>query len=163
MRSYILLLLILGVSYQSFSQSKSDNDFKICNSKKIYSVDNHSLEDYLGKDFKKVKRIPVFNDRKYKLTYHFRDVKLKDKKLKGQVLRVHLGFVINCEGKPGNFIVLNDVDEKYKIGIQEVLDLAKKMPETWTPGVYKKKDVDCYQVLTLTIFDGNISNVFWVE
>jgi len=148
----------------SISKEKIDTikPFQACNKDQVYAIDFYLLTEKLGKELKQPKEIPVFISGTPKLREYFENHPLQDPRAKKMVLRVNVAFLVNCEGKIGDFILLNDFVDMEAEVVKEVMDITTKMPQKWTIAKDRKKNnVDCYQVVSLTIFNGVFTSVYY--
>lgn len=73
---------------------------------------------------------------------------------------IKVEFLVTCEGKAGNFSILTKSKHDQMISyIEKVNVLVNNMPDKWKPAKVNGNKVDCYQVLTFTIFRGELIKV----
>lgn len=162
MKSIITFIGILSfVAVQS--QDSETDTFRICNEEKMYAVDFYILMDSLGDDFKDPRHLPDFNGKHYYLKNHFKGFSLKNTSAEDNIVRLYLAFIVNCEGKAGNFFIIGDRKPEFKDVEERVLNIARTMPQKWLPAEHRRNKVDCYQVIHITIFNGQFTNLFWEE
>lgn len=170
-KSYFTKIMI----YNSKSNSvpiKSDNSWtwihvereietnlevKPCN-EKIYSVEHTLLVEKFG-ELSAPKTGPTFTGGIEELKKYFAANPLTDEKVKNMFFRVHIGFLVNCEGKAGNFIVISGGKGELEKYAYQVLEIVNKMPQQWQPAIVKRKPVDCYQVLSFSVKNGQLDAV----
>ena len=67
--------------------------------------------------------------------------------------------MVNCEGKPGRFQIINKPKGELFEFSNMVLEIVKEMPKNWVPAEDKKGNkVDCWQVLEFTVSNGSLTN-----
>jgi hypothetical protein len=84
---------------------------------------------------------------------------LTDIRAKDIVFRVHIGFLVNCNGQAGNFQMISKGKDDLQELAQQVLTIVKDMPQNWQPASADNKDVDCFQILSFTIASGVLDKV----
>jgi len=160
----IILLVILSslVSLTLPAQERAWDEVKICEDKPVCAVDFYLLEDILTEKHKKPKTAPLFSGGKSKLLKYFSKYKIGDSRSKDLVFRIHIAFMVNCEGRAGDFRLLDNELEGTELKLsRQVFGLMKELPQVWKPAVYKGDKVNCYQVLSLTIMNGKISTAYY--
>jgi hypothetical protein len=75
------------------------------------------------------------------------------------VFRVCIAFVVTCDNKAGNFIIVSQGKGDLETLANQVLAVVNKMPQNWQAAVVDKKAVDCYQALSFTILEGKMDKV----
>ena len=125
---------------------------------KIYSVENTLLEEKFG-DLSEPKTGPTFTGGIEELKKYFAANPLTDEKAKNMFFMVHIGFLVNCEGKAGNFVVISHGKGELEKYANQVLEIVSKMPQQWQPAIVKRKPVDCYQVLSFSVKNGQLDAV----
>jgi len=60
---------------------------------------------------------------------------------------VYVRFLVNCEGKIGNFKILDGKCPIKEKTANEVLAFVNKMPNNWVPALKNGKPIDCYQII----------------
>jgi len=73
------------------------------------------------------------------------------------VFRVHIMFVVNCEGKAGNFQLTSKGKGDLESLANQVLEIVNNMPQNWKPAKKNGEAVDCYQVLSFTVIGGQLN------
>jgi hypothetical protein len=129
-----------------------------CDASKIYSVDDFLLKEAIG-DLKRPDKNPEFNGGIDKLKQYFVQNPLTDKRAQNNMFRVKIGFKINCNGEAGDFQIITKGKGDLKELANQVLEIVNNMPSDWIPAESKGQTVDCYQVLSFTVFEGSLEKV----
>lgn len=162
MKKIFLIIAVLFLGDLSLPAQEWD-EVKICEDKPVCAVDFYLLEEMLMKKYKKPKIAPLFSGAKSKLLRYYSKYKIGDSRSKDLVFRMHIAFMVNCEGRAGDFKLLGDLEgDELKLA-RQVFSLMKEMPQTWKPAEYKREKVNSYQVLSLTIMNSKISTLFYYE
>lgn len=145
-------------SFEDDEKNVSDDSFSICNPNSIWSVDDKQLAEVVGQ-FKQPKQNPAYGGDKVGMRTYFHSKSLTDERAKDRLFRVRIGFMVNCEGKVGNWQLLNkSKGELYEFS-NMVLDMVKAMPQNWKPALDKKGNpVDCWQILEFTVSNGSLTS-----
>lgn len=131
---------------------------EICNSEKIYSVDDFLLKEKIG-EYPEPKNNPEFKGGIKELIKYFSENPLTDEVLKNLMFKVKISFVVNCDGKAGDFQIISKGRGDLKTYANQVLEVVNKMPQKWKSATYKKNNVDCYQILSFTVMEGKLDKV----
>ncbi len=131
----------------------------ICDGKNIFSVDKESLLKEKVGELPLVDTNPEFEGGIEELKKYFAENPLTDEKAKDMMFRVAIAFVVNCDGKAGNFQIISKGKGTLETLANQVLERVNKMPQNWIAGKKKGKSVDCYQVLSFSIFSGQLDKV----
>lgn len=133
-------------------------DFPLCNENSVWSVDDKQLVEVVGK-LPAPKKAPSFDGDKAALRGWFQSRPLTDDRAKSRLFRVRIGFIVNCEGKIGNFQIINKPKGELFEFSNMVLEIVKEMPANWLPASDKKGNpVDCWQVIEFTVSNGQLTN-----
>ncbi len=124
----------------------------------IYSVNDFLLKDKIGE--KPTPKInPTFAGGLDELKKYFIANPLTDERVKESIFRVSIAFVVNCEGKAGNFEIVTKGRGDLATFANQVLAVVNSMPQNWQPATVDEKSVDCYQVLSFTVVSGQFDKV----
>ena len=127
-----------------------------CDSKKVFIVDKEtSLKEALGVPI--ADNNPEFEGGIDALKEYFAENPLTDDRAKDIVFRVHIMFVVNCEGKAGNFQLTSKGKGDLETLANQVLEIVNNMPQNWKPAKKNGEAVDCYQVLSFTVIGGQLN------
>lgn len=162
----LLIIGLVGLSQEKIKGSKKETKkdstaFKICNKKDIHAVGFKLLELHIGEQLKKPRTIPEYLGENWRLKRFFTDNQFDFNRAKDMVFRVSIGFIVNCEGKAGDFFLLTEHEGKELNMAKELLETAKRLDFDWKPATKKKKNVDCYFVISITVFNGEFTTIFW--
>jgi len=124
----------------------------------IYSVDNFLLKEKIGEKPSPTTN-PSFTGGLEELKKHFSANPLTDELANGRMFRVVISFIVNCEGKAGNFEVISKGRGELETLANQVLAVVRGMPQSWEPATDFGRPIDCYQVLTFTVSDGKLDMV----
>lgn len=130
---------------------------KLC-SPTLYSVDDFLVKEKFGENAQPTVN-PTFAGGPDELKKYFAANPLKDEKAAQMVFRVHIAFVVNCEGKAGNFVIISKGKGDMATYANQVLAIVNKMPQKWQAATVDGKPVDCYQVLSFTVATGKLGSV----
>lgn len=125
---------------------------------KIYSVEDFLVKEKLGAKPKPTTS-PTFNGGPEELKKYFSANPLTDERVKETVFRVHIAFVVTCDGKAGNFQIVSKGTGDMATYANQVLAIVNRMPQQWQSATDGKKPVDCYQVLSFTVAGGQLNKV----
>lgn len=132
--------------------------FSVCNQNVVYAVDYKMLAEAVGK-LKVPKKTPEYIPGKDAMRAYFGKHPLTDPRAKERLFRVVVAFVVNCEGKPGEWRIITRGKGELAEYANMVLDVVKNMPRRWNPAIDKKGNpVDCWQVLEFTVSNGLLTS-----
>lgn len=160
MLKLLITFLIAITLCKSYSQENST--FNICDKNNIYTVDNYLITSIVTEKIKNPKKSPEYSNNGLtgiKSSFEKKSIGTDD--ADNTVFRSHIAFIVNCNGETGDFQILSKNDSNIKPLEEKLLQIVKDNISSWTPAVYKGKNVDCYQVLVFTVLNGNITNVFY--
>lgn len=120
----------------------------------VYLVDDMIAKERFGELSHPAKN-PTVKDAE-ELKKYFTANSLTDEKAKDLVFRVHIAFLVTCEGKTGNFEIISKGKGDLQTYANQVLAIVNRMPQNWQPAIADDKPVDCYQVVSFTVFDGSL-------
>lgn len=123
-----------------------------------YSVEDFQLKQKYG-DLSQPNTNSKFIGGIEELKKYFAENSLTNPKSKNIVFRTHIGFVVNCNGKAGDFEIISNGKGDLKLLSENVLEIIQKMPQNWEAAKVDGKNVDSYQILSFTILDGNLTKV----
>jgi hypothetical protein len=155
MKSLLCFFVIL--SQHCFAQNPKP--FKTCNKTVDYTVDDWQLRKKVGMDLTIPVSNPSYIGGAEELKRFFKANSIDNSPY---LFRTFIGFVVNCKGQLGNFQFIIDKkgDEQREQALEQVLDIAKKMPLKWKPAISKEgKPIDSYQIIALTIRGSDIIEV----
>ena len=137
----------------------ADSIFKVgaC-SQTMYSVDDFLIKEKFG-EIAKPTTNPTFNGGLNELKKYFVANPLTDEKAKQMIFRVSIAFVVTCDGKAGNFVIVTKGKGDLATYANQVLAIVNKMPQNWQSATVDGKPVDCYQVLSFTAASGQLDKV----
>ena len=124
-----------------------------------YAVEDGMLQESLGGRNSKPDKAPDFTGGIDELKKYFVANPLTDKKAKQLIFRVSILFLVNCEGKAGNFQIITQGRGDLATYANQVLSIVNKMPQNWKPATKGGKAVDCYQVASFTVMEGALDVV----
>ncbi len=127
-------------------------------SQTIYSVDDFLVKERFGENDTPSKT-PNFKEGLDELKKYFIDNPLTDEKATQMIFRVKIAFVVNCEGKAGNFEIVTKGKGDLATYANQVLAIVNSMPQNWQSATVDGKPVDCYQILSFTAVSGNLGKV----
>ncbi len=104
-----------------------------------------------------------FKGEKPALEAYFREKFIKNKAHARESGYITIRFVVNCRGQTGRFRVqeigLDYLPKKFPSALtNRLLELTKQL-DGWQPGQRNGLQLDCYQYLTFTINNGDISQI----
>lgn len=130
-----------------------------CNTQIQFAVGKESLlKDNIGEK-PEPDTNPTFNGGLEELKKYFSDKPLTDERVKDVVFRVAIAFVVDCNGKAGNFIIITKGKGLAETFANQVLERVNKMPQNWGAATKNGEKVDCYQVLSFTVAGGQLDKV----
>jgi hypothetical protein len=124
----------------------------------IYSVDDFLAKEKIGEKTKPTTN-PTFTGGLEELKKYFSANPLTDERVKESIFRVSIAFVINCDGKAGNFEIVTKGRGDLATYANQVLAIVNSMPQNWQPATVDGKAVDCYQVLSFSVSSGQLDKV----
>jgi hypothetical protein len=124
----------------------------------IYSVDDFLVKEKFG-ELTKPTTNPIFTGGIDELKKYFTANPLTDEKAKQMIFRVSIAFVVTCEGKVGNFVIVTKGKGDLATYANQILAIVNRMPQNWQPATVDGKSVDCYQVLNFSPTSGQLDNV----
>jgi hypothetical protein len=127
-------------------------------SQTIYSVDDFLVKEKFGENAKPSTN-PTFTGGLDELKKYYVANPLTDEKATQIVFRVTIAFVVTCDGKAGNFVIVTKGKGDLATYANQVLAIVNKMPQSWQPATVDRKPVDCYQVLSFTAASGQLDKV----
>ncbi|MCF8295901.1 MAG: hypothetical protein K9J13_00025 [Saprospiraceae bacterium] len=127
-------------------------------SQTIYSVDDFLIKEKLG-EMPKPKTNPNYTGGLDELKKYFVANPLTDEKATQMIFRVAIAFMVTCDGKAGNFVIVTQGKGDLATYANQVLAIVNKMPQNWKPATVNGKLVDCYQVLSFTAMSGKLDKV----
>ena len=133
-----------------------------CDRQNLYTADHFLLKSKIG-DLKIPESRPVYSSGMEGLRDHFADKKLSDKRAENIVFRVAIGFLVNCNGEAGDFQVISEGKDDMDELARQVLDIVRSVHGDWVPASANEKAVDCYQVLSFTVVNGELGKVSYKE
>ncbi|NOT50752.1 MAG: hypothetical protein HOP10_05705 [Chitinophagaceae bacterium] len=153
------LFLLTLVAFGQRGKIDSLQGFRACTIPVVYAVNDVILKDQFGKTLSVPETNPAFKGDVDELKKYFAANPLTDPKAKDLGFRVHIGFLVNCNGQFGNLIIVSKGKGDLDILAKQVLSIAEKMPQNWVPAMADNKLVDCYQILSFTVIDGALDKV----
>ena len=126
-----------------------------------YSVDDFLITEFIGEKPFPTKG-PAFSKGPDNLKKYFKTNPLTDKNAAQLIFKVSIAFMVNCDGKAGNYQIISKGTGNLETYANQVLAIVNKMPQNWQPATFKGKKVDCYQVLSFTVMNGQLDKVtYW--
>lgn len=129
-----------------------------CCTENIYSVNDFLVKDKIGEK-PNPKTNPTYTGGLDELKKYFITNPLTDERVKESIFRVSIAFVVNCDGKAGNFTIVTKGRGDLATYANQVLAIVNSMPQNWQPATVDGKPVDCYQVLSFTVVNGQLDKV----
>jgi hypothetical protein len=129
-----------------------------CNDQQVYAVEELLLEEKLGKH-PKPENNPVYKAGEEELNKYFETHPLTDERAEKIIFRVVIGFLVDCNGKAGNFQIISKGKGLLETLANQALERVNKLPGNWEPAKTGDKAVDCYQVLTFSVRGGEFGPV----
>lgn len=93
------------------------------------------------------------------LQKYFLNNSLTDENVKKMIFRVSISFLVNCDGKAGNFKLEGHGLGELEYYQNKVLAIVNNMPQEWQPATKNGEVVDCYQELSFTIIGGLLNKL----
>jgi hypothetical protein len=124
----------------------------------IYSVNDFLVKETFGEN-DEPSSAPSFEGGIDELKKYFAENPLVDEKATQIMFRVKIAYVVNCEGKAGNFKIVTKGKGDLATYANQVLAIVNSMPQKWEPATVDGKPVDCYQVLSFTALGGSLEKV----
>lgn len=159
MKKNLFLTILLVFTVSNLLGQTENKSFSPCEEKVNYAVDDIQLKQKFGNNLQIPNSNPKFIGGISELKKYFSENKLSNEKAKGIVFRVHIGFIINCNGEIGSFELVSNGKGDLKILGEEVLNIVSKMPKNWEAAKIDGKSTDSYQILSFTIVDGDLTKV----
>lgn len=129
-----------------------------CN-ESIWAVDDFLLEEKLGLSLDVPTTSPSYEKGLEALKAYFAEHPLIDPKLEGSMFLVSIGFVVNCKGEAGEFMILTKGRGPLATYSNQILGIVNDMPQAWKPAINNGEAVDSYQVLSFTVLSGKLDKV----
>lgn len=130
-----------------------------CNNKELYAVAKEFLlKEKIGEK-PEPDTNPYFDGGIEELIQFFAKNELTDQRAKDLMFSVVIAFVVDCNGKAGNFAIISKGKGLGETLANQVLEKVNKMPQNWKPATKNGKTVDSYQVLYFSIDDGKFAKV----
>lgn len=160
---------IIGYSFKTINDLPkvivfpADSIYKVtaC-SQTMYSVDDFLVKEKFGEMAKPLTN-PTFTGGLDELKKYFAANPLTDEKAKQMMFRVSIAFVVTCDGKAGNYVIVTKGRGDLATYANQVLAIVNKMPQNWQPATVDGKPVDCYQVLNFSPISGQLDKVLYRE
>lgn len=127
-------------------------------SQTIYSVDDFLIKEKIGEKPKPTTN-PTFTGGIDELKKYFIANPLTDEKATQMIFRVKIAFLVTCDGKAGNFIIVTKGKGDLATYANQVLDIVNNVPQNWQPATVDGKPVDSYQALSFTVSEGQLDKV----
>lgn len=127
-------------------------------SETIYSVNDFLVKETYGEN-DEPSTAPTYEGGLEELKKYFSDNSLNDEKATQMMFRVKIAFMVNCEGKAGNFKIVSKGKGDLATYANQVLAIVNSTPQKWKPATTDGKPVDCYQVLSFTALNGSLEKV----
>ncbi|KOY86540.1 hypothetical protein AD998_10640 [bacterium 336/3] len=135
----------------------------LCNYNNLYAVngfyeDSHkTIKEYPAPDIPP--QFPKIEDH-YGVHELFYNKPLFDKKAKDVSFDVKIAFTINCNGQMDSFFVISQYSSFFLHSLaHQVLDIVREMHNNWTPAKKNGQNVDCIQVLNVSVVNGKINKI----
>jgi hypothetical protein len=124
----------------------------------IYAVEDFLLKEKVG-ELPKPDKAPEFIGGIEELKKYFAAHPLTDEKTKQMVFRVSISFLVTCDGHAGNFQIVTKGRGDLETYANQVLAIVNSMPQSWKAALKDGKGVDCYQVLSFSVVNGQLDKV----
>lgn len=124
----------------------------------IYSVNDFLVKEKIGEKPNPGTN-PTYTGGLDELKKYFIANPLTDERVKESVFRVSVAFVVTCEGQVGNFEIVTKGKGDLATYANQVLAIVNSMPQNWKSAIVDGKPVDCYQVLSFTVVNGQLDKV----
>lgn len=129
-----------------------------CSDTSHYSIDYYLLNDKVGKQ-SEPDQFPTFDGGIDVLKKYFAANPLTDELAKNMIFKVEIGFKVDCNGNAGDFIIITKGTGTLELLANQVLEIVNAMPQKWKPAQMNAQAVDCYQYLSFSIKNGDLSTV----
>jgi hypothetical protein len=129
-------------------------------SQTLYSVDDYLVKEKFG-EIAKPTTNPTFTGGLDELKKYFVANPLTDEKATQMIFRVSIAFLVNCDGKAGNFVIVTRGKGDLATYANQVLAIVNRMPQKWQPATVDGKAVDSYQVLSFSPTSGQLDTVLY--
>jgi len=150
MKSLILALILGPLVVCANPRDDDKRKFELCDPSTIYRIDDPMLADKGYASLPLVQANPEFPGGTEALQKFFdANLKLGDD-AQNVFGRVPITFVVNCNGKAGDFKVIGPAFPEMA---QKIIEVAQKMPD-WNAGKSQDKTVDARTKLFFTISQG---------
>lgn len=158
-----LFLMLSFSSYQAIAQENTSNQntvVQFCMADKIFTV--KALKDEENyRQFQVPDKSPTYKGGGKKIEKFLNaNLKLEDKQYEIKFIPVYVYFIVNCEGRAGNFSI--NISETFKEDgayfQQQFLKLFEAMPQSWKPALKNDERVDCYQTIVFSLTLGAEKN-----
>ncbi|GGA92486.1 hypothetical protein [Puia dinghuensis] len=147
-------------TYAKGQNVDTSRQFSPCGRTVVYAVDDMNLKSLVGENLAKPDINPFFYGGIDQLKKYFIDHPVTDGRAKDIVFRVHIGFIVNCDGMAGSFQLLHKSSKSLLENLSlEVLTIVKDMPQKWQSATADNKPVDSYQILSFTVVGGELDKV----
>lgn len=127
-------------------------------SQTVYSVDDFLVKEKFGENAKPTTN-PTFTGGLDELKKYFVANPLTDEKATQMIFRVSIAFLVTCDGKAGNFVIVTKGKGDLATYANQVLAIVNRMPQKWQPATVDGKAVDSYQVLSFSPTSGQLDKV----
>ena len=131
-------------------------------SQTMYSVNDFLVNEKFGEIAAPITN-PTFTGGLDELKQYFAANPLTDEKAKLMMFRVSIAFVVTCEGKAGNFVIVTKGRGDLGTYANQILAIVNRMPQNWQPATVDGKPVDCYQVLNFSLTSGRLDSVTYKQ
>lgn len=125
---------------------------------KLYTEEELYPREVL-KDALVTRRPPNYKNGLEGLEEYFFNAELKNKIDATELFKGAISFIVNCEGKAGNFKIATPGNSEELIIANQVLAIANRIPLDWQPGLMDGKPVDCSELLWYTVIDGKVVDI----
>jgi hypothetical protein len=129
---------------------------KTCSDNRIYIVEDAILKETFG-EAPGPSQNPSYKGGAGELKKYFAANPLTDENAKQVIFRVSIAFLVSCEGKAGDFEIITKGKGELTTYANQVLAIVNRMPQKWEPAKVDGKPVDCYQVLSFTVSEGQLN------
>ncbi len=148
-------ILFLGIIFLgSWTANAQNDEYKLCNEAKVYTLDHHMLT----REYKKKPLVattpPKWPKGQDSLQQWF-DVNLRFHVPKEQpIQRVIMALTVDCNGNPGDFRIVNK--NKWPIEEEMVKTCIKSMGK-WIPATLKGKPVDAHTIIFFSVANSKVT------
>jgi hypothetical protein len=129
-----------------------------CNMQIQYAVVESLLKEKIG-ELPEPELSPKYKDGVDALKKYFKERPLTINNDAYALFRVTIAFVVDCNGKAGNFFIISKGTGIVETYANQIVERVNKMPQKWQPAMKNGKAVDCYQTLSFIVMDGKLDNV----